>query len=236
MTVRDARIAALSGARQRPPYDDTSVARAIRDGIDMTGRRMNPGMPRYALDDDEMQALTAYLKTLSANSSPGVTDDKIHFATVIQPGVGAAKRRAMLDVLHRLFRGQERRAALASEAGAGRVRRTGPDLSANGCCTSGSCADPATPGAINWRPINREQPVFALIGGLGTASWRPIHEFSERFEIPCIFPQTDLPVVDGPGFYTVYLSKGIELEAKALAKYLQEQGERGPVTQILPSR
>ncbi len=40
-----------------------------------------------------------------------------------------------------------------------------------------------------------KQPVFALIGGLGVSSWRPIHEFSERLEIPSVFPQVDLPVI-----------------------------------------
>jgi hypothetical protein len=78
----------------------------------------------------------------------------------------------------------------------------------------------------------REQPVFAMIGGLGDASWRPIHEFSERFEVPCIFPQTEVPVDEGPGFYTVYLSRGLALEAEVLARHLAEQGELGPVTQV----
>jgi hypothetical protein len=77
-----------------------------------------------------------------------------------------------------------------------------------------------------------KQPVFALIGGLGRDSWHPIHEFSERFEVPCIFPQTDIPVVDEAGIYTVYLSKGIVLEAEALAKYLQEQGAIDLVVQV----
>jgi hypothetical protein len=230
-TARDARIAALSGTRQRPPYDDASLARAIRDGIDMTGRRMNPGMPRYALHDNEMQALTAYLKALSARSSPGVTTDKVHFATVIQPGVGAAKRRAMLDVLSVYF--EDRNAGLRArakreKAGSIELGRTYREWVLHVWDLRG----PSDTWGEQLDAFNREQPVLALISGLGTASWRPIHEFSERFEIPCIFPQTDLPVVDGGGFYTVYLSKGIELEAKALAKYLLDQGERGPVTQI----
>jgi cytochrome c553 len=230
-TLRNARIAAFSGTRQRPAYDDKSLAGAIRNGIDVTGRTMSSGMPRYALDDAEMQALTAYLATLSARSSPGVTTDKIHFATVIQPGVDAAKRRAMLDVLKVYL--EDRNQGLRSEvrreqAGSVRLGRTFREWVLHVWELNGR--------ADTWgrqlEAFNRRQPVFALIAGLGDESWRPIHEFSERFELPCIFPQTDLPVVENPGFYTVYLSRGIALEARALAKYLREQGEHGPVMQI----
>ena len=42
-----------------------------------------------------------------------------------------------------------------------------------------------------------KQPVFALIGGLGDSSWRPVHEFSERLEIPSVFPLVDQPVTSG---------------------------------------
>jgi hypothetical protein len=66
-------------------------------------------------------------------------------------------------------------------------------------------------------------PVFALVGGLGAASWAPIHAFSERVGLPCLFPQVDLPVLSETGFYTVYLSRGITLEADALAKWLGER-------------
>jgi hypothetical protein len=69
-------------------------------------------------------------------------------------------------------------------------------------------------------------------GGLGAHSWRPIHEFSERFEVPCIFPQTALPALGEPDFYTVYLSRGLTLEAQALARFLQDQGEGGAVVQV----
>lgn len=230
-TARSARIAALSGKRQRPVYDDLSLRRAIRDGVDVTGRKMSSGMPRYALDDVALESLTTYLKTLSAQPSPGVTSDRIHFATVIEPGVDAAQRRAMLEVLHGFI--EDTNAGMRSElrqeqAGNVHLGRTHRQWVLHVWELSGSSE---TWGA-QLETHNSRQPVFALIGGLGNASWRPIHEFSERFEVPCIFPQVDVPEVAGPGYYTVYLSKGIVLEAEALAKFLREQGERGPVTQV----
>jgi ABC-type branched-subunit amino acid transport system substrate-binding protein len=229
--ARNTRIATLSGTRQRPVYDDVALGRAIRDGVDVTGRKMSPGMPRYALDDDAIGSLTAYLKTLSAQPSAGVTDDTIHFATVIQPGADAAQRSAMLDVFQAFV--EDTNAGMRSElrrekSGLLHLGRTHRQWALHVWELNG----PSDTWVRQLEAYYSRQPVFALIGGLGNASWRPVSEFSERYEVPCIFPLADVPVVADPGYYTVYLSKGIVLEAEALAKYLQEQGERGPVTQI----
>ncbi len=230
-SLRNARLAAFTGTRQRPPYDDASLARALRNGIDVTGREMDPGMPRYALDDGEMSALVAYLRTLSAQSAPGITEEQVHFATVIQPGVDATKRRAMLDILQSYI--EDRNAGLRAEArreraGLVRLGRTYREWVLHVWDLSG--------GSDTWggqlEALYTRQPVFALIGGLGNTSWLPIHEFSERFKVPCVLPQTELPVVENFGYYTVYLSKGITLEAKALAKFLEVQDEPGTVIQV----
>ncbi len=229
--LRDARAALLTGSRELPSYDDAALRRAIREGVDVTGRKLDPAMPRYAIDDVDLDALVAYLKTLSVHVAPGVTDDAVHFATVIQPDVDPAARQAMLDVLRSFI--DDRNAQMRAEAQrhpAGSVRLAAG--SGSGVSMSGTWKAGVSGWSGQLEFLYGKQPVFALIGGLGAASWRPIHEFSERFEVPCIFPQTDIPVVDGPVIYTVYLSRGIVLEAEALAKYLQEQGASEPVVQV----
>jgi ABC-type branched-subunit amino acid transport system substrate-binding protein len=229
--LRAARTAMFAGSRPRPAYDDASLARSIREGIDVTGRVMDAAMPRYALDAAALASLTAYLKTLSATASPGVTEAAVHFATVIQPGTDSAQRRAVVELLQVYFHDRndglrdEVRRQQAGGVNLGRIYREWVlhvwDLK--------GASD--TWGA-QLEAFNRQQPVFALVSGLGRTSWRPIHEFSERFGVPCIFPQVEVPVVDGPNFYTVYLSQGMTLEAQALAKYLRDAGERGSVLQV----
>lgn len=229
--LRAARAEMFSGTRQRPPFDDRSLGRAIRDGVDVTGRAMSPSMPRFALDADALASLTAYLKTLSVQASPGVTEDAVHFATVIQPGTDPGQRQALIDVLQKFI--QDRNLGLLVEArreasGLVRLKRTYRkwvlhvwDLQGAGDTWAGQL-----------EAYNAAQPVFAMVSGLGNASWRPIHEFSEHFEVPCIFPQVDVPVLAEHDFYTVYLSRGMTLEAQALAKFLLSQSVRGPVTQV----
>ena len=55
-----------------------------------------------------------------------------------------------------------------------------------------------------------------------TGDWAPIHRFCETQQVPCLFPDTPLPVettID-EGFYTLYLSRGLPVEAATLAHYL----------------
>src|SRR6185369_16284651 len=69
----------------------------------------------------------------------------------------------------------------------------------------------------------KQQPVFALLSGAGEESWQPVHDFCERNEVPCLFPNTSLPVVSTSGAYSLYLSGGLTVEAEALAKHLHER-------------
>lgn len=230
-SARDNRLALFAGRRQRPAYDAATLAAAIRTGVDVTGRKLDAGMPRYALADDELEALAAYLRTLSAHSSPGVTGEAVHFATVILPDADPDRSRAMLEVMRAYF--DDRNAGMRAEsrreqAGAVRLGRRFREWVLHAWHLTG----PAATWPQQLEEYDRLQPAFALVGGMGESSWRPIHEFSERRGIPCIFPQTELPVAEDAGFYTVYLSKGIALEAQALAKFLRDEGERGPVLQV----
>jgi hypothetical protein len=83
----------------------------------------------------------------------------------------------------------------------------------------------------------RKEPVFALLGGITTKEWRPIHEFSEANAIPCLFPITDLPVVSATDWYTLYFSKGFYQEGETAAHHLartEDPAPAGTVVQFYP--
>jgi len=221
----------------RPAYEDTSLARAIRMGKDPNRRVFDLVMPRYALDKAEMDTLIAYLKVLSADHSPGVTDEILHFATVIADDVDQADRDAMLAVLKAHVKDHNSQVRHEDER-----RRRGPYYKQE-----------------KWEPYRRwelhqwrlegepegwpdqlaahysAQPVFALIGGIADGDWRPIHEFCEAREIPSLFPLTDFPVISNSDWYTVYFSKGHYQEGEAVARYLRRADKPlrdAPVVQV----
>jgi cytochrome c1 len=58
--------ASVPSERQRDPYNDALLARAITRGLDSSGNRLNPMMPRWLLSASDLQDLTAYLKRLGS--------------------------------------------------------------------------------------------------------------------------------------------------------------------------
>src|ERR1700676_2085658 len=92
----------------RDAYTDESLAAAIRTGMAPGGRTLGYLMPRYALDDATLQDLDAYLKQLSSDSVPGVSESTLDFATIITPDADAVARQGMLNVLEHFVAGQNR--------------------------------------------------------------------------------------------------------------------------------
>ena len=78
------------------------------------------------------------------------------------------------------------------------------------------------------------QPVFAVIGGTGDGNWTPIHRFCETRGLPCLLPNIDAsPAGSDSGFYSVYFSRGTELEALALNSLIGEAAATArPIVQV----
>jgi hypothetical protein len=225
------RIAHFLGQPIRPAYDDAALAQALRNGIDITGRPMHSMMPRYALGEADMAALRVYLKSLYATPDPGVDGQEIHLATVVQPDVAPQRREAMLEVLRAFM--HDKNAGVRSEvarrtSGAMRMQRAYRRWVLDVWELSGA---PEGWGA-QLEQYNRRQPVFALVSGIGELSWQPIQDFSERLQVPCILPLTSMPGETAGNFYTVYFSRGIALEAEALASHLAGGAAGGKVIQV----
>lgn len=221
--------------RPRPAYTDEALAAALREGVDPTGRTLDPLMPRYRLSEEEARHLAAYLKTLSAEPSPGVTRDEIHFATVVAGDVSPEKRRAMLEVMNAYFRWKNAETIhLHQRPGrAGPYREDFLDASREWVLHVWELKGSPDTWPAQLEAHYRARPVFALLGGVGDSDWHPVHDFCERNEVPCLFPNTDEPVVSDDNFYSLYLSKGLTVEAEALARYLSEETRPAEPTRIL---
>lgn len=225
------------GPGTRPAYTDKTLARAIRDGIDPAGRTLDTLMPRYSLSDANLTLLLTYLKSLSSAPSPGVTDATVHFATVITEGADPEQRAAMLAVLQAYL--QSKNAETRHETRRAKHAPWYKDVKYEAYRKWELHVWDLTGPAHTWpaqlETYYRQQPVFAVLSGLGAGTWRPIHEFCENYEIPCLFPNTDLPVVTEQDFYTFYFSKGLTLEAEVLAKRLhpvQSAPDVKPILQV----
>jgi len=213
---------------ERPAYTDATLAEVLRHGLDPGGNLLDPAMPVYDLSETDMQALIAYLKTLSSRFSPGVDDEKLHVATVVGPGVSEGDRHAMLDVLERFFadtNGQSRRQEMLVERGPfyhEYKNKAYREWQLHVWELRGEPQD----WEAQLAEYYRRQPVFALVSGVTADSWQPIHEFARREGIPALLPNTDLPGFGADDdFYALYFSGGLALEAQAvLADVARKRG------------
>lgn len=230
----------------RPAYTDGTLVDAIRGGVDPTGRVLDDVMPRYLLEDKDMAVLIFYLKSLSSQFSPGVSATTLRFATVVSEDVSPESRDEMLVPLANYIakwnkganakKTQESMDRIAAESAVASMRFAGPELAYRTLSLfRWVLKGPPETWRSQLEEYNRKEPIFALIGGITTGEWKPIHDFCEKNQIPSLFPITDFPVISESDWYTFYLSKGYYQEGEGAARYLNSMGEQingGAIVQI----
>jgi hypothetical protein len=220
----------------REAYTPVTFARAVREGIDSDGKTLAYLMPRYELSDADMAALTAYLKSLDRSSVPGVTDKVLHFATIITADADPVKRAGMLDVMQHYFADKNTFPFPPSPP----MRSSGHTLYSKSMYMAQrrwqlhvwQLTGPASGWGKQLEHDFAQEPVMAAISGLSGTNWAPVHQFCERTRLPCLFPNTEVPVVS-EDFYTLYFSRGVLLEADLMADRLHTSANGQPAGAVL---
>lgn len=187
--------------RMRSAYDEQKLLRALRDGLDPDGMPLRPPMARYNLDAQAVKALSAFLRQLSAESVSGIAGETLHLGTVITPDVPPPQREALLEVL-RAFAAMRQSGGLRWQLHVWQLTGAPQD----------------------WEALldehYRQQPVFALLSGAGTAEWQPVHRFCEHRAVACVLPSVEFAPDRDRDYYSLYFSPGLALEARLLAHHL----------------
>lgn len=208
----------------RSAYNEVSLARLLRTGINSDGKTVDKLMPRFVLTDSEISELTKYLKNLSSKESPGIDSQVIRLATVVTDDVSPELVQSVHQVLQSYIEEKNRQTRLESRRP---NRGKKPELRSASLFRKWSLdvwrlKGPQSSWKTQLENYYLKQPVFALLGGLSTKSWRPIGNFCETNEIPCMFPSTDFYGGNDQNFYTYHFSQGLELEAKLIADQISD--------------
>jgi cytochrome c553 len=202
----------------RAAYTDETLARAIREGLDVQGKPLGDLMPRFALGDQDMATLIAYLKAMDHPRQPGVTDTVLHFATIITPDADPLKRRGMLDVLESYFASRNQ-VQMAPGAPLRASRKMMFMVHRRWQLHVWELTGPAEGWEDQLRKHLAAEPVMAVISGLGGRNWAPVQAFCEHQSVPCFFPNVEVPPANADrDFYSTYFSQGVLLEAALIAK------------------
>ena len=222
IAIMDPRVSKMFN-QSHDPYTDATFATAVNQGINNQGREMHMAMPRYALDEMDRKALTAYLSQLSSQWSPGVSEDLIRFATVITPEVDPVRRKAFIDMLQTIVH-QKNGSTLTAKSPHTRHHMTSAAELILGTERKWELniwelqGEPET-WAKQLEEFYQKQPVFALLSGLSHSTWQPVHDFCDHEQVPCWFPSVDI-AAKPQSQYAFYFSGGVLLEAEVLATHL----------------
>ncbi|TBW09025.1 c-type cytochrome [Azotobacter chroococcum] len=74
-------------ATARPAYDAAGLARALGEGLDPAGERLDPAMPRFVMSWRDLANLGAYLKRLEEDRDPGLHETRLRLGTLL-PSAG----------------------------------------------------------------------------------------------------------------------------------------------------
>jgi mono/diheme cytochrome c family protein len=213
-----------------PPYTAEAFAEAVRKGVNNRGRTMKTLMPRYDLTADELDALSLYLRQLSAQWSPGVTSNNIHFATVITPEVEPERRKVFIEMMRSIFRQKNGSTMTAKQTKTRHHMISAAELILGTERTWDleiwELTGPSQTWAAQLEEKYKKQSVFALVSGLGDSTWKPVHDFCDHQGVPCWFPSVEAPEKNR-SFYSMYFSGGVGLEADVLASHLRN-GDKLP--------
>lgn len=200
----------------RPAYNDTTLIRALREGLDPAGRQLDPLMPRYVLDDAAANDLLAFLHSRSDKPSPGASPTRIELATVIAPDAIPAQREAMLAVLARFV--DDHNLEVARQQALGDRDRSATRRIAR---TWGLSIWTLEGEPASWprqlAAAEATKPAFVLLSGIAGSEWAPVSAFSNAGGPPSLLPNVDTPPSDVDGGRTLYFSGGLRLEARVIA-------------------
>jgi hypothetical protein len=216
----------------RNPYSEATLARAIREGTAADGRPLSYLMPHYDLDEATMTALIGYLKSMSKDSVPGVTDSVLHFATILTPDADPVKKQGVLNVLQQYFTDKNATAKAVTP----RLRSAHKMMwrvVRKWQLHVWELTGPPSTWEAQLQARLAAEPVFAIISGLGGRTWAPVQQFCEHAAIPCLFPNVEAPVIAESDFYTMYFTKGVSLEAQLIGRALETANAGSPPRRVV---
>jgi hypothetical protein len=204
--------------RVRPAYDAMALHRLLTEGITADGRQLGTLMPRYRLEPAHSASLLEHLNRLGTDPTPGVADDVVHFATITSDEVPASRVRDLVRLLEAFFiqKNALTRAEDQRRLAARRTEHTMYSRYRRWVLHHWVLHGPAASWPEQLAAAYRLQPVFAVLSGLSTRDWSPVHRFCEGERLPCLFPIVDWPVLE-PGFYSAYFGGAAPAQAQWLA-------------------
>lgn len=207
--------------KSRAAYTDSTLARAITQGVDAAGEPLHSGMPRYYLTDHQAAAVVAYLNKIGTDddTDPGVTATTITVGAALPlSGPLASIGQDAQSVLDGYFRNVNERGGIYGR----QIRLVVEDS-----------GQESTQAAATDQLIKTKQ-VFALVGSFESGDISKMHGLLERTQVPSIGSLALSPQPsDPPNPYVFYMLPGFDLQYRVLLDFMVSQA-RSSIGQSRP--
>ena len=196
-----------AAGRERGPYTERLVQRAVLLGVDSSGNDLDSLMPRYRLNREDADALVAYLQVLGRDRDPGVEDGSLTLGVLLPPAdaTGLAATAATVRRIVNAYVGRVNEGGGVYHRGL-RVRYL------------------PVPSAVEVRAeavraFLESERVFALVASFTAGADRELADLAEARGVPLIGPLTLHPDESFPlNRQVFYLDGGLPGRARALVE------------------
>lgn len=209
--------------RKHAPYTNRAIELALTRGLDPSGNKLLPVMPRYAMSREDMSDLTLYLARLGKDNDPGIDESKIVIGTLVPThGALAEMGQVIRSVTAGVFTD-------VNETGGIYNRRLELSVAETG-------ETPAATRTNVERTFTAQSP-FAVTGAFIAGSEKEVLPYAAEKGIPLIGPFTLFPQTGAPLNARVFhLLSGIADQSRAMIEFAARKPEikSGGVAVVFP--
>ncbi|PWB33996.1 branched-chain amino acid ABC transporter substrate-binding protein [Pseudomonas sp. SDI] len=223
--------------RRYPAYTEASLARAIEQGRDPAGQRLDPAMPRFSMALSDRCNLIAYLKRLEADRDPGLQAQTLRLGTLLpQAGELAEAAQVVAAVLDGSIQQINEQGGIHGRQVQLVTLDPGPDRASAEQALQRLLGEeqvfalvmPMAPALDETLAARLEQAQVPLVGALGQAAYsrqifEPLPGVREQLQSVAAYAETRLSVQQGPA-QIVYSEAEQAATATALQADLRRRG------------
>lgn len=193
--------------RARSAYTESLISRAITGGLNADGVMLEPTMPRFEMDKDDLRDLVSYLRRIEADLDPGLTERTIALGTIVPKGETPA---ALGSVVASVLKGYVQD---INEQGGIYNRQL--ELTVKEAATRDQAVEHAA-------ALTAQESLFAVVSPVTAGIEQDVERLADAHQIPLIGPVTEFPRSDEQmQRHAFYVLGGLTTEAKVLLSFAE---------------
>ncbi len=195
-------------SRQRLAYDQTSLGRAITQGVDSARHRLGSAMPRYRLSPRDLDSLIQYLRVLDKDVDPGLTGSTIRLGVIVPiDGPLAFTGRSSIALLQAYFDELNQQGGIYGR----KIELRAMERPVMAAAQNGK------------QDFERADDIFAAISILPPGAEHELTGMMEQLDVPTIAAFASRSLADDSRqSKTFYVLSGLPQQARVLVKFARE--------------